>query len=69
MGGESGYPLGALGDPLAEFGGLKAAATAMLWSPPEGATSSQAGAGGFVTLADGLLKRWNIGDGRWVLGV
>lgn len=65
MGGERGHPLEPIGEPLAEFGGLKAAATAMLWSPPGGgSTSSRGGAGEFVTLADGLLKRWNLGDGR-----
>lgn len=63
MGGERGFPLAPLGEPLAEFGGLKAAATAMLWSPPGGAASSQ---GGFVTLADGQMRRWSVGDGRRV---
>ncbi|CAN0135650.1 unnamed protein product [Ectocarpus sp. 12 AP-2014] len=66
MGGERGHPLEPIGEPLAELGGLKAAATAMLWSPPGGgSTSSRGGAGEFVTLADGLLKRWNLGDGRF----
>lgn len=65
MGGERGHPLEPIGEPLAELGGFKAAATAMLWSPPgAGSTSSRGGAGEFVTLADGLLKRWNFGNGR-----
>ena len=65
MGGERGFPLAPLGEPLAEFGGLKSAATAMLWSPPGGATSAQGRGGGFVSLADGQLRQWNVGDGRW----
>eukprot|EP00752_Nemacystus_decipiens_P016171 g14464.t1 len=65
MGGERGFPLTPLGEPLAEFGGLKSAAAAMLWSPPGAATSSQGGGGGFVSLADGQLRRWSMGDGRF----
>ena len=53
MGGERGFPLAPLGEPLAEFGGLKAAATAMLWSPPGAATSSQVGVGGFMVQGMG----------------
>eukprot|EP00904_Undaria_pinnatifida_P001409 jgi/Undpi1/11269/HiC_scaffold_30.g13567.m1 len=62
MGRERGYPLVPLGEPQAESSGLKTAATAMLWSP-SGAGSSQGE--GFVTLADGQLKRWSLGDGRF----
>lgn len=62
MGRERGYPLASLGEPQTESSGFKTAATAMLWSPA-GAGSSQGEA--FVTLADGQLKRWSLGDGRW----
>lgn len=65
MGGERGHPLAPLGEPLAEIGGLKAAASAMLWNPSGGTASAQGEGGGFVTLADGQLKRWNVGDGRY----
>ncbi|CAM9344998.1 unnamed protein product, partial [Hapterophycus canaliculatus] len=65
MGGERGHPLAALGEPLAEIRGLKAAASAMLWSPSGGTTSTQGEGGGFVTLSDGQLKRWDVGDGRF----
>lgn len=61
MGGETGYPLAPLGEPRAEFDGLKTAATAMLWSPSAGSSQLE----DFVTLADGKLTRWNIGDGRY----
>lgn len=56
MGGERGYPLTPLGEPQAEFEGLKTAATAMLWNP--------AGGEGILTLADRKLRRWNAGEGR-----
>lgn len=61
VGGPRGAPLEQLGKPQGEFGGLQTAAAAMLWSPT-GAGLSQGE--GLVTLADGVLKRWTLGDGR-----
>lgn len=54
-------PVEKLDKPLGEIRGLQAAATAMLWNP-SGAGSL--GGEEFVTLADGHLKRWALGDGR-----
>ena len=64
MGRERGYPLASLGEPQAESAGLRTAATAMLWSP---AGAGSAEGKGFVSLSDGQLKRWSLGDARWVL--
>lgn len=60
VGGENGTPLAPLGEPQTQFGGLETAASAMLWSPP-GASMSEGE--GIVTLADGKMKQWRIGDG------
>lgn len=62
MGGDRAYPPTPLGEPQAESGGMQTAATAMLWSPAGPGLSQGEG---LVTLADGVLKRWNVDDGRW----
>lgn len=61
MGGARGAPLEKLGEPQGQFGGLQTAAAAILWSPM-GAGLSQGE--GIVTLADGVLKKWSLGEGR-----
>ena len=56
MAGERSYGLISLGRPEAEFNGFETATAAILWGPTEEE--------GVVTLADGILKRWRLGDGR-----
>ncbi|CAM9691124.1 unnamed protein product, partial [Sphacelaria rigidula] len=62
VGGARGAPLEKLGEPQGQFGGLQTAATAILWSPMGGGLSQGEG---IVTLADGLLKKWSLGEGRF----
>ncbi|CAM9671587.1 unnamed protein product [Ascophyllum nodosum] len=60
MAGERSYGLISLGRPEAEFNGFETATAAILWGPTEEE--------GVVTLADGILKRWRLGDGRFEEG-